>query len=392
MVLSKSKYMPYEQCRLWGYLLQNNLRSAKRSVLGNEAKVGTLAHELAEAYLTNAPIGAITTKYSPTLVASVMETMKGLLKVRELVSDLVVTDEETDEELPFYEIEKAVTIPLPEVAEDFAITGRFDVFGYKELTFEDEDGDLVNAQHAVVIELKTSAVFNDKDDTEALLYAFLAYRETGLPVIFKRFNLRMSKCYEARYSKRYLKVLEECFINEFTNYLYVINDKNKPAFTPGSHCLHCPFIDQCEARAFNPQNLQDELRVLEWAQQLVAEKTNLLKAAGHEVLSREANKEEELKPGYKMLIPGANLNVGLKVSGFWQLQSRKNKKSDVIKALAERNLLDTYINSLDIKFDSEELNDQVEALGYRLKHSLRQTISISTAQEEEEEEFHEDAS
>lgn len=376
LTVSKSQYVPFEKCQLQGWLLRNEQRP--KSVASEEMRIGVLTHELAEAYLRNAPIGAVTAKYPASMVAEVMVGMKGLDHVVHAVDDMKVLDEETDEEVPYYEIEKQFSIDMPEVAEGFRLVGRFDLFGYKTLTYIDRDGDLETRQHAAVVEFKTSQILNDTDDTEALLYAFAAYKLTGMPVQFTRWNLRLNQKYVQRFDVWYLKMLEKhCFIPEFINYKFVVEAPQKPAFTSGPHCVYCPFIEQCTAKDFAPVTLQDDFALLEWAKALVERTQSKLKEAGKEVLANDDVAFNESK----VLIPGAHLAVVASRTASYQLASRKNKKADVIQALARRGVLDKYVDSLDIKFNTEELNNEVEHMGFALKETPRLTVSIKVPDE-----------
>lgn len=369
--VSKTSYENFKKCNLKAWL---ELRNPQRVAAGQSANVGLLAHELAAAKLDEFVNGkdikssAAYSKYDETAILKVLEDMRGFHIIEDIASGFETIS-----------IEEAFSIEMPNVAEEFKLAGRFDAIGLKIL------GDQSFMQ---VLEWKSGFLTEDSLDAEALFYSFAAYKKYGMGVLFTRANLQTGKIVSEAISLESLEALEGILTTKFQNFKNVLEADVEPKFEPGNHCLYCPFIDRCPGQEQVVDTLEDDLRILEWAKQLVKDKDTKLKNAGKEVLKQEPLVFDDLNPS-KVLVPGTLLSVTASGSTYWQSASRSVKKTDIVDKLLEADVFSTMPElreKVDVKINDQQIAFVVESLGIPLKKVEKTTVTVKAVSSDEEEE------
>lgn len=369
--VSKTSYENFKKCNLKAWL---ELRNPQRVAAGQSANVGLLAHELAAAKLDEFVNGkdikssAAYSKYDETAILKVLEDMRGFHIIEDIASGFETIS-----------IEESFSIEMPGVAEEFKLAGRFDAIGLKIL------GDQSFMQ---VLEWKSGFLTEDSLDAEALFYSFAAYKKYGMGVLFTRANLQTGKIVSEAISLESLEALEGILTTKFQNFKNVLEADVEPKFEPGNHCLYCPFIDRCPGQEQVVDTLEDDLRILEWAKQLVKDKDTKLKNAGKEVLKQEPLVFDDLNPS-KVLVPGTSLSVTASGSTYWQSASRSVKKTDIVDKLLEADVFSTMPElreKVDVKINDQQIASVVESLGIPLKKVEKTTVTVKAVSSDEEEE------
>ena len=371
-IVSKTSFEKFNKCALQAYLARR--RPAANAAVSEAASVGLLAHSLANARVeafngSNAKLDQLYVQYSPELIFEVMNTMKGFS-----------TLEKHFEKLDQLQSEATYSVEMPQVADKFKLTARFDAIGIRQIGDE---------AFCVVIDWKSGFLVDNTIDDEALLYSYVAFKTFGLPVIFTRVALRTGYAYSEVLSAEEILAMEQVFIAKFKNYKMVLESPNEPRSCPGSHCLYCPFLENCPTKDYDPNELENRFSLLQWATQLAKAQDNFLKNAGKEALKNEDQPTESLLEGYRVLIPGTSMSVGCSTTTSYQSASRSVKKTDILQAMIDNGVFannPAFVESLDVKFNTPEIIDAVQNLGFGLKAVTRNTVTIKSSEAEGEEE------
>lgn len=371
-IVSKTSFEKFNKCALQAYLSRR--RPATNAAVSEAASVGLLAHSLANARVeafngSNAKLDQLYVQYSPELIFEVMNTMKGF-----------ATLEKHFEKLGQLQSEATYSVEIPQVADKFKLTARFDAIGIRQI------GD---DAFCVVIDWKSGFLVDNTIDDEALLYSYVAFKTFGLPVIFTRVALRTGYAYSEVLSAEEILAMEQVFIAKFKDYKMVLESPNEPRSCPGSHCLYCQFLENCPTKDYDPNELENRFSLLQWATQLAKAQDNFLKNAGKEALKNEDQPTESLLEGYRVLIPGTSMSVGCSTTTSYQSASRSVKKTDILQAMIDNGVFannPAFVESLDVKFNTPEIIDAVQNLGFGLKAVTRNTVTIKSSEAEGEEE------
>lgn len=369
-VVSKTAFEKFNKCALQAYLSRKHL--TKKSAYSDAITIGLLAHSLANARVesfctgSNVRMDELYAKYSPEIIFETMRTMKGF-----------ETLEKHFEKLEQLQSEVTYNVELPEVAEGFKLTARFDAIGIRTIGSD---------SFCVVIDWKSGMLVNNAIDDEALLYSYVAFRTFGLPVIFTRVSLRTGFAYSEILSPDEILAMEQVYITKFKSYKGILEAPTAPRSSPGSHCLYCPFLEECPTKDYDPANLENKFSLLEWATQLAKTQDTFLKDAGKEVLKNEDQPLESLSDNTKLLIPGTNMSVVCSTSTSYQSVTRSVKKADIVKAMIDNQVLEEhpeFLENVDIKLNSPEIADVVQNLGFGLKAVTRNTVTIKSNKSED---------
>lgn len=370
-LVSKTSFERYSKCQLQAYLARRHPAAYKEK--SEPATLGLLAHALANAKVqafngSNVELERIYAEYSSELIFETINTMKGF-------SDL----EKHFENLEQLQSEASFFVDMPQVAEGFKLTARFDAVGIRNIGDE---------AFCVVIDWKSGFLVDNVIDDEALLYSYIAFKTFGLPVIFTRVALRTGYAYSEVLSPEEILAMEQVFITKFKAFKNTLEAENEPRSCPGSHCLYCPFLEECPTKDYDPSELENRFSLLQWATQLVKSEETFLKNAGKEVLKSENQSTETTEDGYKILIPGTNISVGCSTTTSYQSASRSVKKSDILEAMIKNEVFTNnpaFIESLDVKFNTPEIIETVRSLGFGLKAVTRNTVTIKSSETQGEE-------
>lgn len=371
-IVSKTSFEKFNKCALQAYLSRR--KPAAFANTSEAASVGLLAHALAnarvEAFMgSSAKLDQLYTQYSSELIFETMNTMSGF-----------ATLEKHFEKLEQLQSEVTYSIEMPQVADKFKLTARFDAVGIKQI------GD---DAFCVVIDWKSGFLVDNTIDDEALLYSYVAFKTFGLPVIFTRVALRTGYAYSEVLSPEEILAMEQVFIAKFKTYKMVLESPNEPRSTPGPHCLYCPFLETCPTKDYDPSELENRFSLLQWATQLAKAQDTFLKNAGKEALRNEDQPSASLHEGYRVLIPGTSMSVGCSTTTTYQSASRSVKKSDILQAMLDNGVFannPAFVESLDVKFNTPEIIDTVQSLGFGLKPVTRNTVTIRSSEAEGDEE------
>lgn len=371
--VSKTSFEKFNKCALQAYLARRR-PTANAAAVSGATSVGLLAHALANARVeafkgSNAKLDQLYVQYGPGLIFEVMNTMKGFS-----------TLEKHFEKLDQLQSEVSYSVEMPQVADKFKLVARFDTVGIRQI------GD---DAFCVVIDWKSGFLVDNTIDDEALLYSYVAFKTFGLPVIFTRVALRTGYAYSEVLSAEEILAMEQVFIAKFKSYKMTLEAPSEPRSCPGSHCLYCPFLENCPTKDYDPNELENRFSLLQWATQLVKAQDNFLKNAGKEALKNEDQPTESLSDGYRVLIPGTTMSVGCSTSTSYQSASRSVRKSDILQAMIDNGVFannPAFVESLDVKFNTPEIIDAVQNLGFGLKAVTRNTVTIKSSEVEGDEE------
>ena len=349
---SKSLFGKFELCPLWSWTLKRDFIEAS----GRALSVGKASHE----YFAQEVSKRMKKTYKPSLPYS-----PAILKeARELALSINLDTLTKDSEILF--IEKRISATLPNKNN---IIGIFDLVLYCEDEFE---GDFIK-----VVDYKTGFKISKEVDDEALIYAFLAAKEYKMPIVFQRISGRSGDKWE-----KYFSVEEalsyESILNSYTDEVKkVLESPESPFPKAGAHCVECPFLDNCIARGYAEDNLDDmitEKALFDAKSKQLTEKIKniTIEKGGEHSSDMYTSRLKETK--------GNKLQV--------RLDNGKKKtfsKKDLIKLLAQEDgALELLAPHLDIKYSAEVLA-KAEALGFDVAETITRKIDIQVNTEEEEE-------
>ena len=362
---SKSALDKYDKCPLWAY---KDFRSTKKQSSSRQLEIGILAHEIAAKKLADKvgikrEVFDIIERFPLDVIFEVEEEIFKYTNFDYLYNGMEVLG-----------VEESISFEVSKVREGFRFNGRFDVVSYLTIN---------NQKYVVVDDFKSGFQISKKVDNEALIYAFAAYKQYNLPVIFRRIGLRNGKTWEHEFSIQTLKNMEDRIIFKVKYWKEEMEGELTPEYTPGSHCLYCPYLTKCQGRK-DISNMNKKFKASIWAKQYAKVMEAEVKAAAAEVMSHaeipEVGSESILLP-----FLGNRYGAVAKTSESYGLKGRKLKKSDIIKLLIDTGEIDNFIDTLDIKFSaelSEKLNDVFKI---PMKKTVRTAISLVEVFNEEDE-------
>ena len=364
---SKSRLEKHGKCPLWAY---NDLRSTKGQDSSRALEIGILAHEIAAKKLADKvgierEVFDVKERFPLEVIFEVEEEIFKYTNFDYLYKDMQVIG-----------VEESVSFEVPEIQKGFRFNGRFDAVSFMEI---------YNQKYIVVDDFKTGFHISTTVDTEALIYAYAAYKHFGgLPVIFRRIGLRNGKLWSHEFSIQTLKNMENNILFKVKHWKEEMEGDLIPEYTPGSHCMYCPYLSSCQGRK-DITNLNRKMKASIWAKQYAKKLDAEVKAGATEVLSHmevpEAGKEVVLLP-----FLGNKYGAVAKTSESFGLKGRKITKTDLIKLLIETGDIGRFAEALDIKLTGEMA--QIIETEYKIptKRTLRTTVSLVETLEEDDNE------
>jgi len=351
---SKSRLGDFEKCPLMAY---KKLRDPKPIDMNFDLQVGNLAHELAEKKIAdfagiNFQVNHMEERFPLVVIDKVLSILEKK-NIESYYNDFQVIG-----------IEESFSIPMPEVSEDFMLTGRFDVISM---------ADINDQKYIIVDDLKSGANFKKEVDTEAIVYAYAASEKYGgLPVIFRKIALASNAIFTEEFSRDRLMRLKPALIFKLKEYKEDMESEMIPDYTPGDHCVYCPYLSQCQGRK-DLSSLNKKIKAATWAKQYAKKYESEVKSAAKEILENVPTEDNTL-----VLVPFLNGRYGAvsKISESWGLKKRDFNKKDIINLLIETGEIENFVDNLDIKFDERLASKISHDFEIPTKRTVRQTISI----------------
>lgn len=370
--VSKSRLADHEKCPLMAY---NKARDTKPNQGGRALEVGILAHEIAAKKAADIAgiareVNNVMERFPMDVIYEVQEEIFKHTNFSHLYNTMQIIG-----------VEESVSFPMPDIADNFRFNGRFDCVAYMEINKQ---------KYIVVDDYKTGFQISTDVDTEAIVYAYAAFKHFGgsaLPVIFRRIGLRNGKTWSHEFSVDTLNNMESVIVFKVQHWKDEMEGELIPEHTPGSHCLYCPYLRNCSGRR-HVDSLHRKYKAAIWAKQYAKALESEVKSAAMEVLSASEtpSTNEEL-----VLLPflGDRYGAVAKTTESYQLKGRKLKKAEIIKMLVETGEIGDYLDQVDIKFNEDLsvlLNDTYKI---PMKRVTRTAVSLVESRQEEEDEENE---
>jgi len=240
-----------------------------------------------------------------------------------------------------------------------------------------------------VLEFKTAWKISHEIDEEAMIYAWLAVKEFGMPVIFTRFTGRGRDLWEQHFSPEEALSFGTALAKRLVALKKELESPELPFPKAGEHCQTCPFLDKCLEEEGDVE--QEEILSVEDLYSLqirteakLSQIKNRIKVAVEEGEWQGGDHYEPLvkeSVSFKTVLPDerdkSNPVVGKAIS-----------KGKLIKMLAEAGTLDEFVEALDINLKDEKIREKLVNLGFGFKESVRRSIKIEPkerSQNDEEE-------
>ena len=363
---SKSKISLYNKCPLRAY---KTLREVKGDFGGSKMlDIGMLAHELAakEVYKLSGKeynIEKLALRYPLEVIYEVQENTRAKVNFEKIFKDQSIIS-----------IEETFSIELPEIDKDFKLISKPDAIAF---------GNINGQPYVRIYDWKTGYGTINEIDSEAIIYAYAAYKKYSLPVIFARVSLTTGKFWSNEFSTVSLENMTPMLIGLLKSYKKDMENEVLPEFKPGSHCQYCPFITQCDGRKY-VTTLRQKMKAAIWAKELAKKYENEVKNAAKEVLG---NIKEPLKEGEIPLLPFLDNRYGAiaNTSKSYQVASRKIKAVDILNLLIDSGLISNVVDNLKLKLDQDSAN-LLNSLQIPTKEVVKTTIKLEAVQGESEEE------
>lgn len=373
--VSKSRLASFAKCPQRSWLA---LRDTERSIENNRfLDMGILAHELAaeqvyELVGKQYNLEAIEARFPPEIIFAVKTEIEGKVNFERLLKNQHVL-----------EIEQSFSVEMEMIEKDFRLIVKPDLITYR---------DIEGKPFISVYDWKTGFAMSTEVDTEAMIYAYAAFKKYGISIIFNRVNIKTGKIWSHEFTVENLLMIEPILIPLIKRFKKNMESAMVPEFKPGSHCATCKYISKCDGRKYI-SSLRHKYKAAIWAKELAKKYETDVKSAAAEILS--ATQLPDLKDREKeiVLLPFLNGEFGAiaETSKSYQLGSRKIKKVDIIKALMQANMLDSIVDQLDLKFNEEVSNFLVEQFKIPMKEVVRTSIKLIAKGGEEEGDENEEA-
>lgn len=317
--VSKSRLAKYMKCPAQAY---ESLRETKKDLSFNQAiEKGNLYHELAAKQLhdmcTNKDyvydIKKLETYTDLGIYNEVLDSMKFINLSKKLDGQAII------------EIEKEITIQLPEVAPDFIVRAKPDGLSYMTIDKQDYIG---------IIEFKSGFSDISVIDNEVIIYAYAISKKYSLPVVFQRINLTNGKMFTHVFNKYRLAELKPQIVYVIKKWKSDMESEIKPEIKPGSHCSYCPYLTKCAGRK-HISTLRQKYKAAIIAKNLAKKYEEEVKDAAKAEL--EMHPEYTESKGENILLPFLDNRYGAisKTTEFNQLAKKIVKKDEVKDLIIE---------------------------------------------------------
>lgn len=373
--VSKSRLAAFSKCPQRAWLA---LRDTERSLENNRfLDIGILAHELAAEKVYELAgkeynLESIEARFPETIIYAVKTEIEGKVNFERLLKNQHIL-----------EIEQSFSIEMEMIEKDFRLIVKPDLITYRDI----HGKPFIN-----VYDWKTGFNMSTEVDTEAMIYAYAAFKKYGINIIFTRVNIKSGKIWSHEFTTENLMLMEPILIPLIKRFKKNMESGMVPEFKPGSHCSTCKYITKCDGRKYI-SSLRHKYKAAIWAKELAKKYENDVKSAAAEILSATQLPDLPEREKEYVLLPFLNGEFGAiaETSKSYQLASRKIKKIDIIKALMQANMLETVVDQLDLKFNEEVSEFLSQTFKIPMKEVVRTTIKLVAKGGEEEGENNEEA-
>ena len=369
--VSKSRLNDYEKCPLMAW---KKLRDHKNRFddSNKQLQKGILAHEIAA-----------------KKVAEIMGEERDIYEVASRFDlEVVYEVEELMENVPWGRwynkvvpigVEKLFSMDIALGESVITFQGYYDAVGIVSI---DEQ------QYVVIDEFKSGAI-KKSVDLEALLYAYAAYKEYNLPVLFRRMSLSFKNTFEHIFSEERLQTIEPVIQHKMYYWKEEMESDMEPEYTPGGHCQYCPYLSSCNgSRVVNSLHRKIKAAILH--KEKAKRYENEVKEAAKQILSE---REDLFEPGSNEaeVIPFLEGKYGVVAKHSESYRFKKATKGKVLAQLLEKVEageipMDIIKPHLDIKVDQEVADIVKNSLDIDYSKSVKTSISFVEEKSESEEE------
>ena len=221
--------------------------------------------------------------------------------------------------------------------------------------------------HIHVIDYKSGFKVGKTVDNEALFYAYLAADKYKLPVLFTRYSGRSHDIWGKFFTYEEAISLKDMISAYAEEIKAVVESEEEPFPEAGSHCVACPFLDECSAKDLDETNPEQLIT----AYQLSVAKTKVL-----------ATQLKNMRVENNNPIKTKELVVDFKESRFKKMSGRK-KTEDLLVFLAKTGKLEQFLSSLKLKL-TPSVVDFAEKNGFEFSDQVKRTVSIDVKEETNE--------
>ena len=351
--VSKSKLDIFDKCPLQAWKKERD--TGHTSTHSRNLDIGVLAHELAaKAVAESVGINRVVSNLEERFPLDVIFQVQEDINFAKLLLNY-------GEDLTIIGVEESASLSIESMNNEFRINTRYDCLG--RLTVK-------NQTYIVVDDFKTGFQLKTQVDTEALLYAYVAYKTYDLPVIFRRISLNSGKVWSKEFSIEGLKRIESSILLKIAKYKEEMESDYVPEHTPGSHCYYCPELMRCQGRKYI-DTLNDKYKIALWAKEVAKFRETEVKSAAALLINEESIDGQILIP----FLENGKYGAIASVSESYQLNGRKIKKSDIIRLLIETDEIEDFVDDIDIKF-SPELANKLMSYNIPMKQVIRTSVKL----------------
>ena len=355
--VSKVKLKNYNNCPLMTW---KDLRSNKPYEENVDLQIGILAHELAKQKLAQSidiryEVHNIEERFPLTVIDKVLS----IIEKKDIASYY--------KDLQVIGIEEPIIIPMENMGENFMLSIRLNVVSFTEID---------DQRYIVVDDFKSGQAIKRESDIESIIYSYAAYEQYGqLPVIFRRIALSSNLIFTETFSVERIERLKP-FINfKIKEFKEDMESDMLPNYTPGSHCIYCNHIHNCQGRK-DISSLQNKYKAAIWAKMYAKRYETEVKNAAADLMQYipvDPDREEET-----VLLPFLNGRYGAvaKTTESYQLKGRLVTKKDILNVLIETGEIENYIDNIDIKFDENLSKMLSEDYKIPMKKVVKQVVSL----------------
>jgi CRISPR/Cas system-associated exonuclease Cas4 (RecB family) len=339
---SKSLMQEFETCNLKAWLNINNPNKYQKK--SEAIIVGSIAH-LLFGFSLQQHLGIKTKEPKMPKKTNPLFIYKAWEKIKSFNFSYLLRDVEA-KDLIGIEVEVSV-----ELFDNNRLNGIFDAVLLKEDKHSKKN-------YIEIIEYKSSPRIESEMDIESLIYTYLAYKEYGLDVSFKRVNEFQTASFYHTVDE--IEKMEEMIINYIKEAKEILENYAEPEMQTGAHCSFCPFISRCKKRVENIENFDNLVDSIE-----------LLKA---ELDSKKAQLKQVLKTENLEDFVAKKYEIVKKPQTQYRLK-RGVTKQDVIKALIMNGKMDAALPNMDVKIDGK-IAEELKSLNIEVKPLTKVYTSV----------------
>ena len=217
-----------------------------------------------------------------------------------------------------------------------------------------------------VTDFKTSFKVSKKLDNEALYYAYLVAKTYKMPVYFYRFSGRSNSNWGHFFTYEEAIKLEDSISSYASEIRNVIEGEEEPFPRAGSHCITCPFLNECTEEARGETEIE-----------FLVNKLAFYKA--NTKILEDKIKNLRMEHGKPMKASGFHIDLSKS-----KRRTVEIGKKNLIVSLLKSGKLEEFINDIDIKITDKNI-EYFKKYGFNFKESESHKLKISEYKGEENE-------